>query len=850
MKAYLSGREPRCTECFDFDWYFYHSKNHYNGKKFDHVEKEFIPGTYDVEDCQKVQLPHDWSLFYPFNEHAPSCGSGGYVETGIGWYRKLFQISEDVKEDEKIFLRFDGVYMLAAVWVNGKELGQHVYGYTPFEWEITHLLNGKGQENVVDVRVDNSVQPGSRWYSGSGITRNVWIYRVQNAHILPYGVWVRQPDVSKEQARLSVETSVSLPVGTDASLPSNMPKAADGAEKQIFYVETTILSPQGDVCMTDRAEAAGNSMRPGPAQEGEETSAEIAACQEFVIDVPMLWAPEHPFLYEVVTKLYRENVLMDEVHTRIGLRSAVFHKEKGFMLNGEKCKLNGVCLHHDGGCVGAAVPPEIWERRLRKLKEMGVNAIRMSHNPPDPALLDLCDSEGFLVMDEAFDEWKILKGKEFGSNTHESRGYSEWFEQCHEEDLRAMLLRDRNHPCIVIWSIGNEVPDQQHPQGYLTARHLKEICRELDPDRVITQANDQICSEPYPAKVDFLKELDVVGYNYVGRWRNRAETFYDEDRRAYPDWCMVGTENGSIGGIRGEYPMKMSERSGWWRQTYYGAPVSVGKLLRYTMSHDYVAGDFMWTGIDYLGEAHWPERSSSAGVLDTCGFEKDSYYFYQSIWRRDVPMVHLFPHWNLDVEQGTVLPVLCYTSCDCVELFLNGKSYGKKAYAYPVYGMTEEYGHFDRPQIPVNTGDLFLSWDVPYEPGCIEAVGYCNGKEAIREVVKTAGPPAKIQAVCYRDKLAADGKSVGQIEVSIVDDEGNFCPQADCAVTFTVEGPAVLLGVDNGNPRCHESMKENRIPAFHGKAFALVRSDGNPGTCAVKVSGGGLAESILKILFA
>ena len=850
MKAYLSGREPRCTECFDFDWYFYHSKNHYNGKKFDHVEKEFIPGTYDVEDCQKVQLPHDWSLFYPFNEHAPSCGSGGYVETGIGWYRKLFQISEDVKEDEKIFLRFDGVYMLAAVWVNGKELGQHVYGYTPFEWEITHLLNGKGQENVVDVRVDNSIQPGSRWYSGSGITLIVWIYRVQNAHILPYGVWVRQPDVSKEQARLSVETSVSLPVGTDASLPLNMPKAADGAEKQIFYVETTILSPQGDVCMTDRAEAAGNSMRPGSAQEGEETSAEIAVCQEFVIDVPMLWAPEHPFLYEVVTKLYRENVLMDEVHTRIGLRSAVFHKEKGFMLNGEKCKLNGVCLHHDGGCVGAAVPPEIWERRLRKLKEMGVNAIRMSHNPPDPALLDLCDSEGFLVMDEAFDEWKILKGKEFGSNTHESRGYSEWFEQCHEEDLRAMLLRDRNHPCIVIWSIGNEVPDQQHPQGYLTARHLKEICRELDPDRVITQANDQICSEPYPAKVDFLKELDVVGYNYVGRWRNRAETFYDEDRRAYPDWCMVGTENGSIGGIRGEYPMKMSERSGWWRQTYYGAPVSVGKLLRYTMSHDYVAGDFMWTGIDYLGEAHWPERSSSAGVLDTCGFEKDSYYFYQSIWRRDVPMVHLFPHWNLDVEQGIVLPVLCYTSCDCVELFLNGKSYGKKAYAYPVYGMTEEYGHFDRPQIPVNTGDLFLSWDVPYEPGCIEAVGYCNGKEAIREVVKTAGPPAKIQAVCYRDKLAADGKSVGQIEVSIVDDEGNFCPQADCAVTFTVEGPAVLLGVDNGNPRCHESMKENRIPAFHGKAFALVRSDGNPGTCVVKVSGGGLAESILKILFA
>lgn len=825
MNAYLSGREPRCTECFDFDWYFCHSKDFHPGKNICHGKKEFVPGSYDVEDYQKVQLPHDWSLFYPFDEHAPSCGSGGYVETGIGWYRKLFRISEDVKEGEKIFLRFDGVYMLAEVWVNGKELGRHVYGYTPFEWEITHLLNGKEKDNVIDVRVDNSVQPGSRWYSGSGITRDVWLYRVQNAHILPYGVWVRQPDVSEERAKLLVETSVSL--------PPEMAKAADKAEEETFFVETAILSPQGNVCMTDRVKAAATAVR-----------------QEFVIDAPMLWAPEHPFLYEVVTKLYRGEVLLDEVYTRTGVRSAVFHNEKGFLLNGEPCKLNGVCVHHDGGCVGAAVPPEVWERRLRKLKEMGANAIRMSHNPPDPALLDLCDREGFLVMDEAFDEWKILKGKEFGSNTHESRGYSEWFDQCHEEDLRTMLLRDRNHPCIVIWSIGNEVPDQQHPQGYLTARHLKELCRELDPDRVITQANDQICSEPYPAKVDFLKELDVVGYNYVGRWRNRAETFYDEDRRAHPDWCMIGTENGSIGGIRGEYPMKMTERSGWWRQTYYGAPVGVGKLLRYTMSRDYVAGDFMWTGIDYLGEAHWPERSSSAGVLDTCGFEKDGYYFYRSIWRRDVPMVHLLPHWNLEAEPGTILPVLCYTSCDCVELFLNGKSYGKKAYAYPAYGMTEEYGHFDRPQIPINTGDLFLSWDVPYEPGRIEAVGYCGGREAVRQVVRTAGAPVKIQTVCYRNELAADGRSVGQVEVSLVDAEGSFCPQADCMLTFTVEGPAALLGVDNGNPRCHESMKGNQISAFYGKAFALVRSDGNSGTCVIKVSADGLAGSVSQILFA
>lgn len=818
MGIYLSERKPRCTECFDFDWYFYHG------------EKEPVPGEYEVEDFQRVQLPHDWSLFYPFDEHAHSCGSGGYVETGIGWYRKRFRIGETVAADEKVFLRFDGVYMLADVWVNGRKAGQHIYGYTPFEWDITELLNGEDEDNVVDVRVDNSAQPNSRWYSGSGITRDVWIYRVKAAHILPYGVWIRQPDVSKERARLRIETRLSA--------LHDIPDAAEKGAEEAFFVETAVLSPAGVLCAADRVKVISET----------QTDA-VSVHQEFVIDTPMLWDIEHPFLYEAVTKLYRGDALMDEIHTRTGLRSISFHKEKGFWLNGRRCKLNGVCLHHDGGCVGAAVPIEVWERRLHKLKEMGANAIRMAHNPPDPALLDLCDREGFLVMDEAFDEWKILKGKEFGSNTHESRGYSEWFTRCHEEDLRAMLLRDRNHPCIVIWSIGNEVPDQQNDQGYLTARHLKEICRELDPDRLVTQANDQICSEPYPAKVEFLKELDVVGYNYVGRWRNRAETFYDEDRRAYPDWCMVGTENGGTGGIRGEYSMELPEKAGWWRRPYYSAPVESGRLLRYTMSHDYVAGDFMWTGIDYLGEAHWPERSSSAGVLDTCGFEKDGYYFYQSIWKREKPMAHLLPHWNLTVEEGTVLPVLCYTSCDCVELFLNGKSYGKKAYAYPVYGMTEEYGHFEKPPMAVNTGDLFLSWDVPYKPGCIEAVGYCNGEEVVRDVIRTAGIPKEIRTACYQEKLAADGRSVAQIEVSIVDAAGIFCPQADCSVTFTVEGPAVLIGVDNGNPGSHESMKGNHISVFHGKAFALIRSDKEAGECFIKTSAEGLKESVLRICF-
>lgn len=814
------GGQLRESERICFDWYFYHG------------EKEQTPGETGTEGYDRVQVPHDWSLSYPFDQGAASCGSGGYVETGIGWYRKLFRVDKKEDGDEKIFLRFEGVYMQARVWLNGRELGSHVYGYTPFEWEITDFL--KAQEvNVLDVRVDNSAQPNSRWYSGSGITRDVWLYRVKRDHILPYGLWVRTPEVSGEQALVRVEAGF---LASEKSL-------LDG---ESFEIETILYTPEGDLLVSqkDRAEQR-------EAQAGQDASPvhKFTLAQDFVLDSPLLWDIDNPHLYEVVARLCRGGQPVDELRVRTGLRSIDFRADTGFWLNGRQCKINGVCVHHDGGCVGAAVPPQIWERRLKKLKEMGVNAIRMSHNPPDIALLDLCDEMGFLVMDESFDEWRILKNKEAGSNTHESRGYSEWFEACHEEDLRTMLLRDRNHPCIVIWSIGNEVPDQTKEDGYLTARHLKEICRELDPDRLITQANDQIRAEPAPARESFLNELDVVGYNYAGRWRERAETFYDEDKRAHPGWRIIGTENGGVGGIRGEYPLGMKENAGWWKHPYYSAPVEVGKLLRYTMSHDYVAGDFMWTGIDYLGEAHWPERSASAGVLDTCGFEKDSFYFYKSIWRRTEPMVYLFPHWNLEAEEGTILPVLCFTNCESAELFLNGKSYGKKAYAYPAYGMTQRYGHFDKTPIPLNTGDLFLSWDVPYEPGCIEVVGYRNGQASARYSVRTAGEPALIRGESYCSELKADGRQAGQIEVSIFDRDGNFCYQADTELIVEVEGTARLLGVDNGNPANTQSMRGSKIRAFHGRAFIVVQSDARSGECQVSITAKGLGESIVRLTF-
>ena len=799
----------RKKDNWNLGWFFYHKAGEGDGCPPDPAGSGLTPG------YRPVKLPHDWSLEYPFDEKAASCGSGGYVETGIGWYKKIFTVTEEEVRGKHLFLCFDGAYMKTRVWLNGSRIKEHIYGYTPFSVEITELVKtGRGECNVLDVEIDNSGQPGSRWYSGSGITRDVWILTVENSYVAENGVYIRQKKVTRQYAELMITTFCR--------------------NQEELTVKTSIISPRGTIAAEKETVAA-----PGNA----------VCTQLFSLEDPCLWSVASPCLYEVITRLYnKEGVLMDEVHTRTGLRSAVFDKDRGFLLNGEQVKINGVCIHHDGGCMGAAVPLQIWKRRLEKLKEMGANSIRMSHNPPDPGLLELCDEMGFLVMDEAFDEWKILKGKELGSNTHESRGYSEWFAQCHEEDLKAMLYRDRNHPSVVIWSIGNEVPDQTDPAGYLTARRLKEICKQLDPERAVTQANDQICAEPKAATQEFLNELDVVGYNYVGRWRTRSETLYEDDKRAHPDWCVIGTENPGMGGIRGEYD-RGRETGSWWKRPYYSTPVAVGKLLRYTMTHDYVAGDFMWTGIDYLGEAHWPYRSASAGVLDTCGFEKDGYYFYQSIWRRDIPMVHLLPHWNLEVEEGTILPVLGFTSCESAELFLNGKSYGRKAYSYPAYGMTQRYGHYDKEPGAVNTEDLFLCWDVPYEPGCIELAGFVDGKEVCRHQVKNAGEPAALRVSCYQKEAAADGLDVGQIEVEILDKDGNFCWQADNELTFSAEGPGEVIGVDNGRPDSLESMKADHIHAFHGRALAVLRSDGNAGKCVLTVSAAGLPSAAAEVIF-
>ncbi|MCL2403934.1 MAG: DUF4982 domain-containing protein [Defluviitaleaceae bacterium] len=795
---YLQKCDPRTREFFGFNWHFKLAE-----------ESSDTTGS-GLSGYRAVQLPHDWSVEYPFDKDAVSLGSGGYVKTGVGWYKKHFTVSPESK-GKHITLQFDGSYMCTRVTLNGHTLGEHIYGYTPFEYDITNILSYDGENELV-VRVDNSQQPNSRWYTGSGITRDVWLCATNTVHIQTYGTYITTKQ-SQREATINIATTVTGPISECTLVTSIVDADSNNKQSPYAYSETPI-STHGSVN------------------------------QAITLPNPKLWSHNNPNLYKAISVIKLGETILDEYETIFGIRSVVFCPDRGCLINGEQVKLNGVCLHHDGGAVGAAVPKKLWKRRLVLLKEMGANAIRMAHNPPDPSLLELCDEMGFYVMDEAFDEWAQLKWKTAGSNTHESRGYSEWFHEHHVADLEAMLYRDRNHASVIMWSIGNEVPEQALPDGHLLAQKLKDICYKIDPSRLCTQGNDQICAEPRPATADFLNTLDIVGYNYTNRWRTRAETLYDDDKRANPNWLILGTENPSTAGVRGDYRMDLSPNP--WRRPYYSAPTNVGRLLRYTMTHDYVIGDFMWTGIDHLGEAHWPNRSSNSGVIDTCGFVKDHYYLYQSIWR-DEPMIHLFPHRNLvDVRAGDVLPVLCYTNCTYAELFVNGKSYGRKAYSYPSYGMTETYGHFDTPMISANTDDLFLSWDVPYAEGTMEAVGYnAAGEEISRSIIKTATQPVAIVAATDTNTLQAGGRDIAHIEITFADINGILNPVASNKVTVAVEGAAELIGLDNGNSASHESFKGHSMTAHNGMLLIVIRAKHDAGKAKVTITADGLTPAVV-----
>ncbi|MBN2001162.1 DUF4982 domain-containing protein [candidate division KSB1 bacterium] len=789
----ITMAQPRQRTLLDAGWKFIHA---------DSVQAE-LPD-FDDSHWRTLDVPHDWSIEYPYDENAATGGSGGYVESGIGWYRKHVTFGQKI-EGKTVWLEFDGVYMNSDVWLNGHFLGNHPYGYTSFYYDVSaFVLEG---DNVIAVRVDNSKQPNSRWYTGSGIYRHVWLTVTDPLHIGHWGTYVTTPDVSDSAAAVVIATTVVNDTKT----------------------------PQNSTLVTTVRDSAGTPVAVEISKFTVDAQNSTIVRQKILMTNPRLWSLERPYLYKVEQEIKNKNRSIDSYVTTFGIRSIAYDVDRGFFLNGVHVKMNGVNLHHDGGCVGAAVPERVWERRLEVLKSMGCNAIRTAHNPPAPEFLDLCDRLGFLVLDEAFDEWRLGKREQ---------AYHKYFDEWGEKDLISMIRRDRNHPSIVLWSVGNEIPEQKSDDGHLLLKTLQDICHREDPTRPVTLGCDNIAADGGSTTLEFLNTLDIVGYNYVDRWHERREHYFSIDRFNHPGWKKIGTESVSLSGIRGEYDLGDDPQVVSFRMPR--SLIRVQELWKTVTLNDYVIGDFMWTGIDYLGEAFWPFKHAPAGAVDICGFPKDAYYFYQSQWC-EKPVIHLFPHWNWPDRLGQIIPVFCYTNCTEVELFVNEKSYGAKRIEFPRQGNSGSWMHYDRPKIRATTGDLFLTWDVPYEPGIVKAVGKRDGKIVYTQKIRTTGKPAAIRLNIDRPKIKADGRDVVHFTVEIVDDEGNVVPTANNLVQFSVTGAGRLLGVDNGDPRDHHSYRLNERNVFHGLCLVIVKSNGAEGKIRLTAVSEGLKQATVEI---
>jgi beta-galactosidase len=783
----------------DFNWKFIQSD-----------PKDAEKSDFDDSKWRTLNLPHDWSIEGEFKEDAITKGPGGYLPTGIGWYRKRVSV-QSLSKGQQFWIEFDGVYMNSDVWINGQHLGKHPYGYTSFYYDLTPFI--KKGENILAVRVDNSVQPNSRWYSGSGIYRHVWLNIAGPVHVAQWGTYITTPVAESSSATVAVHTLIENHYKVTKNMVlRSIVKNKSG--KEIATVETPVTLA---------------------------SLSKTAIEQTIKVAAPELWSIETPSLYTLQSTLLDGTKPIDHFISTFGIRKIEYDVDKGFFLNGKHVKMNGVCLHHDAGCLGAAVPEQAWARRLQLLKDMGCNAIRTSHNPPAPEFLDLCDKMGFLVMDEIFDEWVEQKGQVGFS-------YHMFFEEWWESDLLSMIYRDRNHPSVVIWSAGNEVPDQVTENGSEVMRKLVETFHKEDPTRPVTQANDRIAAGDGPAKLPFLELQDIVGYNYVDRWNERRELYYSVDRHDHPDWKMIGTENVSVGGLRGQYLISsdQSDKRPGRSRDYRLGMIQAEQLWKFTSVNDYVIGDFMWTGIDYLGEAGWPYKNSSSGVIDLCGFPKDGYYFYQSQWTKK-PMVHLFPHWNWEGYEGQVISVIAYSNCDTVELFLNGKSFGKKSYVFPQQGHSKTWNGYAHPYIAPTTSDLHLSWDVPYEPGTLKVVGRKDGKDVTEEVHTTSGPAA-IRLSADRKNINADMQDIVNVRVEIIDENGLVVPDAKNLIEFKVEGEGMLIGTDNGNPQDRTPMKSKQRSVFNGLALAVIQSTDKSGNIRLTAVSAGLKDAVLQVV--
>ena len=770
-----TAADARVTQDFDANWLF--SRGDFPSA----MMRAFDDGVW-----RRVNVPHDWSIEGPFGA---DYGSGnGYAPGGIGWYRKYFKMDSNQK-DRSVAIEFDGVYDWSEVWVNGQFAGARPYGFSSFQFDVTPFIKFGADDNLIAVRVDHSRFADSRYYTGSGIYRNVRLLFTDKLRIAHWGTCVTTPKIKSDAAVVRVETTVEN----------------NYAGKRNFSLESDIVAPGGEIVasLTTAKSAAGNSIQ--------------TLAQEMKILKPELWSPESPSLYTLKSRVKSGGAVVDEMETPFGIRTATFDADRGFLLNGVPTKLKGVCLHHDAGPLGAAVPEQVLERRLRLLKEIGVNAIRTSHNPPDPELLDLCDRLGFVVMDEAFDEFTPMKnkwvtGRNNGVPTH--FGYGEMFAQWSVTDIQDMIRRDRNHPGIVLWSIGNEVDyandpfsdpalgEDYHPE-YPPAKNLLNCARPLvaavhalDRTRPVTAA---LANIKMSDAVNLPELLDAAGYNY-------QESNYAADHQKFPKRIIYGSENGH----------------------QYGAWLAV-------RTNNFISGQFLWTGIDYLGEAReWPNRASGSGLLDLCGFKKPLGWFRQSLWS-DKPMVYLCvstgegrrrnfageESWNC--PSNSIQTVLCFANCPEVALSLNGKIIGTKKSSEAVNGI--------------------LSWRVPFEPGTLKAVGRANGRDVCDYTLKTAGAPSRIELLPDVTELRTGSRDVCHVEFRVVDENGVRVPDAEPEVKFELTGPAKILGIGNGDLNNIESCQSDAHLAFQGRGLAILQTTTSAGSITLKATAPGLESA-------
>jgi len=781
----------RQTQTFDRDWRFHLGD---------------VPGAeqpaFDDSKWRRLEIPHDWSIEGAFSEQNPAGVAGGALPGGVGWYRKTFTVPA-ADSGKVVFVEFDGVYRNSEVWINGSSLGKRPYGYSSFRYELTPHLRYRAR-NVIAVRVDNSQQPNSRWYSGSGIYRHVRLVTTNPVHVDQWGTYITTPVVTGESAQVTIRTSIRN----------------ERRREQPAALVTTVYDSGGKV-------VAVEVMKGGLALAD---STEIV--DSLTIPRPTLWSPERPYLYRAVSSVYclPKTVPCDEYTTQFGVRSFVFRADSGFFLNGRHVKIRGVCLHHDLGALGAAVNTRAIERQLEIMRAMGANAIRTSHNPPAPELLDLTDRMGFIVMDEAFDMWKKEKTP---------YDYHLDWDAWHVRDLSDMVLRDRNHPSVFIWSIGNEVMEQWN-NGDSTAapiaRELAGIVRALDPTRPITQAaNNGSPQNP----VFHAGALDLLGHNY------HHEVWKDFPTQ-YPGAKFIITEAMSALNSRGVYGQPSDSVAIYYtpyEKNRGPQPPTNGRLSSYDNSrafwgslheeslrlferYPFLSGIFVWQGIDYLGEPtpyEWPARSSYFGAVDLAGFPKDPFYLYQSVWTEQ-PMLHLLPHWNW--TRGDTIDVWAYTNAEQVELYLNGAFLG-------VRRKTEPVSH--------------LMWRVAYKPGTLRAVARQNGIVTTTAVVRTTGVPARVALAADRARIRADGEDLSFVTITVRDRRGLAVPTAQPLVRLRISGGARIVGVDNGDEISHTSFQAHQVRLFNGKAVVMVRAGRKAGTATLTAEGRGLAPATVRI---